>query len=97
MSKVEKYFLDDIENTIKEVTNLVKRNENTKGEFIEKKHELQAILNDLKKIKFEILTNSLPAKEERFLSYESFIMDWGVRHPLGRKLLDIATKYTYTI
>ena len=97
-SNIKHFFLVEVEKAIEEVNSLIeeRRKDTTNG--VEKSHELQAVLNDLRKIKFQLITDSIPPKSSRFLSYESFITEtWGIRHPLGSKLLDIATKYTYAL
>lgn len=89
------YFLNDIEQAMKLTKELDLKIDEGKNEGPEQKHEIQIIMNDLKKIQAQVLTNSLPNKENRFVLYEHFITEkWGIRHPLGSKLLDISTKYT---
>lgn len=98
-SSIKKYTLNEINEMIKEILKLISDKE--KGihtSEVEKTYELQAILNDLNKIKAQILTNTLPPKEQRFVSYEEFIIEnWGIRHTLGSRLLDLATKYTNSL
>lgn len=97
---IKKYMLNEIDEAIKETLNLLSEltDKETTVLRIEKTYELQAIMNDLKKIQSQILTNSLPPKKHRFVSYEIFIIEnWGIRHTLGKKLLDIATKYTNSL
>lgn len=96
---IKKYMLIEIDETITDTLKLISDKETGNNTSrIEQAYELQAILNDLKKIQSQILTNSLPPKHLRFVSYEGFIVEnWGVRHTLGKKLLDIATKYTNSL
>lgn len=95
MNPAKKTLLNEVEIAISNTLKLVERNKNSMEDFLEKSHQLQAILNDLNKIKYQLIKNELPPEKNRFLIYESFIMDWGVRHQLGKELLDIATRYTY--
>lgn len=95
MTSAEKSLLNEVEKSISNTLKLLERNKNSNDEFIEKDHQLQAVLNDLRKVKYQLIKSELPDHNKRFLIYESFIMDWGVRHPLGRELLEIATRYTY--
>lgn len=96
---IKKYMLKEIDEAIKDTLKLViNKDEGINSTRIEKDYELQAIMNDLKKIQSQLLTNSLPERDMRFVSYEEFIVEnWGVRHTLGKKLLDIATKYTNSL
>lgn len=97
-TNARRFFLNEVEDAISQVNKLSEEVKAGQYTGIEQTHELQAVLNDLRKIKSEILTNSVPPKKNRFLSYEVFIIEnWGIRHPLGSKLLDIATKYTCAI
>lgn len=97
-TSARQYFLAEVEDAIAQVKKLLNDIKEKKYTGVEQAHELQAALNDLRKIKSEIITNTIPPKNNRFLSYEIFIIDrWGIRHPLGSKLLDIASKYTYAI
>lgn len=98
-STIAKYTLYEINEIIKETLQLISdKEQGINTSQVEKTYELQAILNDLNKIKAQILTNTLPPKEQRFVSYEEFIIEeWGIRHTLGSRLLDLATKYTNSL
>ena len=43
----------------------------------------------------QLLRNNIPKQEDRFVVYEYFILEWGIRHSFGQELLDVATRYTY--
>lgn len=97
-TSARKFFLAEVEEAIEQVSTLIEDVKQGQNTGVEQLHELQAAFNDLRKIKYEILTNTIPHKNNRFLSYEIFITEkWGIRHPLGSKLLDIASKYTYAL
>ncbi len=90
----QKYLLLDIDKASQELMDLESQINTSNQKTIEKKHEIQAIKNDLNKIKSQVLRNNLPDKDDRFVQYDIFITySWGIKHPLGRKLLDISTKY----
>lgn len=98
-STIMKYTLNEINEIMKDTLKLISdKEQGIHTSKVEKTYELQAVLNDLNKIKAQILTNTLPPREQRFVSYEEFIIeDWGIRHPLGSRLLDLATKYTNSL
>lgn len=95
MNIVQKTLLKDIDNCLKNTYKLIDRNKASDEVFLETDTQLQIILNDLKKMESQLLRNNIPKQEDRFVVYEYFILEWGIRHSFGQELLDVATRYTY--
>ena len=93
---LKKTFIKEIDKAQEKIKSLIQdRKSNVGGKHIEKTYELQVILNDLHKMKSQVITDTVPLKENRFVQYEVFITErWGLRHELGKELLNISTIYT---
>lgn len=96
---LKKTFIKEIDKAQEKIQNLIKdRKVNSSTKYIEEPYELQVILNDLHKMKSQVITNTIPVKENRFVQYEGFITErWGLRHELGKELLNISTIYTSSL
>ena len=94
---LQEVFIGKVENLIGQTQKML--SERISGKVgVGTKNELEIILNDLTRMKSEVLKKTYPNKKRRFVIYDKFVAQkWDVRKDYSRELLDVSTMYISSI
>lgn len=94
---VQDVFVYKVEKLIVKTQEMLIEREN-KIDGLGTKAELEVILNDLRRMKSEVIKKTYPAKKRRFVIYDRFVTQkWDVRRDYSKDLLDVSTMYISSI
>lgn len=94
---LEEVFVCKVEKLIIQTQQMLsERERNVEG--LGTKAELEVVLNDLRRMKAEVVKNTYPAQKRRFVIYDKFVAQkWDVRRDYSKELLDVSTMYISSI